>query len=73
MRVGKGARNVEEAKRLREAELARVDPDEASRIAAAAAALEERERQRRMRVAQQDTMAESWADQMRRRMFVTDK
>jgi len=73
VRVGKGARNVEEAKRLREAELARVDPDEASRIAAAAAALEERERQRRMRVAQQDTMAESWADQMRRRMFVTDK
>ena len=73
VRVGKGARNVEEAKRLREAELSRVDPDEASRIAAAAAALEERERQRRMRVAQQDTLAESWADQMRRRMFVTDK
>jgi hypothetical protein len=70
---GKGARNVEEAKRLREAELARVDPDEKSRIAAAAAALEERERQRRMRVAQQDTLAESWADQMRRRLFVTDK
>jgi hypothetical protein len=33
---GKGARNVEEAKRVREAELARVDPDEKSRIAAAA-------------------------------------
>jgi hypothetical protein len=73
VQVGKGARNVEEAKRLREAELARVDPDEKSRIAAAAAALEERERQRRMRVAQQDTLAESWADQMRRRLFVTDK
>lgn len=70
---GKGARNVEEAKRVREAELARVDPDEKSRIAAAAAAFEERERQRRMRVAQQDTIAESWAEQMRRRLFVTDK
>lgn len=69
----KSARSVEEAKRLREAEMARVDPDEKSRIAAAAAALEERERQRRMRQAQQDTMAESWADQMRRRLFVTDK
>lgn len=69
----KSARSVEEAKRAREAEMARVDPDEKSRIAAAAAALEERERQRRMRQAQQDTMAESWADQMRRRLFVTDK
>jgi hypothetical protein len=26
-----------------------------------------------MRVAQQDTIAESWAEQMRRRLFVTDK
>jgi len=69
---GKSARSVEEAKRLREAEMARVDPDEKSRIAAAAAALEERERQRRMRLAQQDTAAESWADQMRRRLFVTN-
>jgi curved DNA-binding protein CbpA len=68
----KSVRSVEEAKRLREAEMARVDPDEASRIAAAAAALEERERQRRLRLAQQDTAAESWADQMRRRMFVTN-
>lgn len=69
---GKSVRSVEEAKRLREAEMSRVDPDEKSRIAAAAAALEERERQRRMRLAQQDTAAESWADKMRRRLFVTN-
>ena len=69
---GKSARNVEEAKRIREAEMSRVDPDEKARIASAAAAFEERERQRRMRLAQQDTAAESWADQMRRRLFVTN-
>jgi hypothetical protein len=68
----KSVRSVDEAKRLREAEMARVDPDETARIAAAAAAFEERERQRRMRLAQQDTAAESWADQMRRRLFVTN-
>ena len=70
---GRSARSVEEAKRIRDAEMARVDPDEKSRIAAAAAALEERERQRRMRLAQQDTAAEGWADQMRRRLLVSDK
>lgn len=70
---GKSVRSVEEAKRLRESEMARVDPDEKARIAAAAAAFEERERQRRMRLAQQDTAAESWADQMRRRLFVSDR
>jgi hypothetical protein len=64
---------VDEAKRMREAEMARVDPDEKSRIAAAAAALEERERQRRMRQAQQDVLSEGWADQMRRRLFVSDR
>jgi len=69
---GTSARTIEEAKRLREAAMTRVDPDEKSRIAAAAAAFEERERQRRMRLAQQDTAAESWAEQMRRRMFVTN-
>ena len=69
---GKSARTMEEAKRIREAEMARIDPDESARIAAAAAAFEERERQRRMRLAQQDTAAESWAEQMRRRMFVTN-
>jgi len=70
---GKSVRSVEEAKRLRETEMTRVDPDEKARIAAAAAAFEERERQRRMRLAQQDTAAESWADQMRRRLFVSDR
>ena len=68
----KSVRSVDEAKRIREAEMARVDPDEKSRLAAAAAAYEERERQRRMRLAQQDTAAETWADQMRRRLFVSD-
>jgi len=69
---GKGPRTVDEAKRMREAAMARIDPDEKSRLAAAAAAFEERERQRRMRLAQQDTRAESWADQMRKRLFVTN-
>jgi hypothetical protein len=57
---------------MREAAMTKIDPDEKSRIAAAAAAFEERERQRRMRLAQQDTQAESWAEQMRRRLFVTN-
>ena len=69
----RSARTVDEAKRMREAEMARIDPDEKSRIAAAAAALEERERQRRMRQAQQDVRSETWADQMRRRLFVSDR
>ena len=69
----KSVRSVDEAKRIREAEMARVDPDEKSRLAAAAAAFEERERQRRLRLAQQDTAAESWSDQMRRRLFVSDR
>jgi len=69
---GRGARSVDEAKRMREQEMKRVDPDEASRIATAAAALEERERQRRLRLAQQDTAAESWSDMMRRRLLVNN-
>ena len=69
----KGVRSVEETKRIREAEMARVDPDEKARFAAAAAAYEEREKQRRMRLAQQDTAGESWADQMRRRLLVSDR
>ena len=69
----KSVRSVEEAKRLRESEMSRVDPDEKARFAAAAAAYEERERQRRMRLAQQDTAAEGWADQMRRRLLVSDR
>lgn len=69
----KSARSVEEAKRQREAEMSRVDPDEKARFAAAAAAYEEREKQRRLRLAQQDTVAEGWADQMRRRLMVSDR
>ena len=69
----KSVRSVEEAKRMREAEMSRVDPDEKARFAAAAAAYEEREKQRRLRLAQQDTVAESWADQMRRRLLVSDR
>ena len=67
----KSVRSVEEAKRIREADMSRVDPDEKARFAAAA--YEERERQRRMRLAQQDTAGESWADQMRRRLLVSDR
>ena len=66
----RGARSIEDAKRQREADMSRVDPDEASRIMAAAAALEEREKQRRMRAAQQDMAAEAWSNQMRRRLLV---
>lgn len=69
----KSVRSVEEAKRVREAEMSRIDPDEKARFAAAAAAYEEREKQRRLRLAQQDTAAESWADQMRRRLLVSDR
>jgi curved DNA-binding protein CbpA len=68
--VERSARSVAEAQRIREQEMARVDPDEGARIAAAAAALEERERQRRLRLAQQDTTAETWHDQLRRRLLV---
>jgi hypothetical protein len=69
----RGARSIEEAKRLRNVEMERVDPDEKARIAAAAAVLEERERQRRLRLAKQDTATDSWSEQMRRRLLVTDR
>ena len=69
---GRGPRTLDEAKRARDAEMARVDPDEKARLAAAAAAYEDREKQRRMRLAQQDTRTEAWADQMRKRLFVTN-
>jgi hypothetical protein len=63
-------RSVEHARAERAAEMKRVDPDESARFAAAAAAVEERERQRRLRLAQQDTAQESWAEAMRRRLLV---
>lgn len=66
------ARSVDEAKRIRETEMARVDPDESVRIAAAAAALEERERQRALRMAAADTAMDAWARTMRGRLAVTD-
>jgi len=68
----RSVRSVREAQKHRDTEMARVDPDEGSRIAAAAAALEERERQRRLRLAQADTDAEAWSGQARRRMLVSD-
>jgi hypothetical protein len=71
--VERSARSVGEAKRVREQEMSRVDPDEASRIAAAAVALERREAERRRRAAQTDVASEAWADQMRRRLLVSDR
>jgi curved DNA-binding protein CbpA len=68
----RSARSVAEAKRVRETEMSRVDPDESSRIAAAAAALERREAERRRRAAAADVASEAWSDQMRRRLFVTN-
>jgi hypothetical protein len=70
--VERSARSVEDAKRLRETEMARVDPDESARIAAAAAALERREAERRRRAAAADVAGEAWSEQMRRRLLVTD-
>lgn len=71
--VERSARTVSEAKRLRDEAMARVDPDEGSRIAAAAAALEERERQRRLRYAAEQAAGEEWDAMMRSRLAVTDR
>jgi len=68
----RSARSVEEAQRIRETEMSRIDPDEKSRIAAAAAALEQRERQRQLRMATADTAMDAWAKAMRGRLAVTD-
>ena len=68
----RSARSVEEAQRIRESEMSRVDPDEKTRIAMAAAALEQRERQRQLRAATQDTAMDAWAAAMRGRLAVTD-
>ena len=68
----RSARSVEEAQRIREREMTRVDPGEKSRLEAAAAALEERERARRMRLAQQEIHQDEWAARMRGRLAVTD-
>lgn len=71
--VERSARTVSEAKRIRDEAMSRVDPDEGSRIAAAAAALEERERQRRLRYAAEQNAAEEWDAMMRSRLAVTDR
>lgn len=68
----RSARSVEEAQRIRETEMSRVDPDEKSRIAAAAAAYEQRERQRQLRMAASDTAMDAWARAMRGRLAVSD-
>ncbi len=68
----RSARSVEEAQRIRETEMSRVDPDESTRIAMAAAALEERERKRQLRAAAADTAMDAWAAAMRGRLAVTD-
>ncbi len=68
----RSARSVEEAQRLREREMTRVDPGEKARLEAAAAALTERENARRMRLAQQDIHHDEWAARMRGRLAVTD-
>jgi len=65
--------SVKDAERQRAEEMARVDPEEGARIAAAAAALEERERQRRIRAAKQDQVGEHWSETVRRRLMVTNK
>ena len=64
--------SAKQAERIRAEEMARIDPDEGARIAAAAAALEQRERDRRMRAAREDEASETWADAMRRRLMVTN-
>ena len=68
----RSARSIEDAQRIREREMTRVDPGEKMRLEAAAAALEERERARRMRMAQQDIHTDEWAARMRGRLAVTD-
>ena len=68
----RSVKSVQEAQRIREAEMARVDPDESARFEAAAAAVADRERQRRLRLAQQDIAMDTWADRMRGRLAVTD-
>jgi hypothetical protein len=69
----RSARNIDEAKRLREEAMRRVDPDEESRIAAHAAELDRRERERRLRMAKQDATAELWHQRVGSRFQVADR
>jgi curved DNA-binding protein CbpA len=68
----RSATTMADARRIRNEEMARVIPDEMSRISAAAAAVEEQERQRRLRLAKQDTSFEAWSSQMKRRLLVNE-
>jgi curved DNA-binding protein CbpA len=68
----RSATTMAEARRIRNEEMARVVPDEMTRISAAAAAVEERERQRRLRLAKQDTTFEAWSDSIKRRLLVNN-
>lgn len=68
----KSARSIADAKRMREEAMKHVDPDEDSRIAAYAMEMERKEKERRMRLARQDQVAESWSEQMKRRLVIRD-
>ncbi len=68
----RSARSVKDAQRIREQDMANVDPTEAERFKAAEAAIKERERRQQMRAAQQDVAAQDWFNQMRGRLFVTN-
>ncbi len=68
----RSARSVKDAQRIREQEMANVDPTETERFKAAEAAIKERERRQQMRAAQQDVAAQDWFNQMRGRLFVTN-
>lgn len=64
--------SVEEAQRIRAAEMARVDPGESARFRAAEIAAAERERSRQLRMAKNDAAVETWHDRLKSRLTVTD-
>jgi hypothetical protein len=68
----RSARSIKDAQRIREQEMANVDPTEAARFQAAEAAIKERERRQQMRAAQYDVASQEWFDQMRGRLYVTN-
>jgi hypothetical protein len=68
----RSVRSLKEAERMREEDMANVDPTESARFAAAEAAIKERMEKQRMRIAQQDVASEAWFDQMRGRLYVTN-
>ena len=64
--------SVEEAQRIRSAEMSRVDPGESARIRASEMGVAERERARQLRVAKTDATAESWNERFQSRLVVMD-